>query len=580
MTLSQEGRDTQNSRSADLAVFLTLGDIVGQWKGRGFCIEQIPLGGTIAMTRNENDELVAGGEGCFGSNELMKFNNRRVWYEGRPSIEPQPPTGIRYAEIMRTAGYPAPLSVLYDHAKPVKFTLLNGFETEIVTTPRQLPPGEYTMGQLLNDSSATPYYASLLSKELTSDKYPNGVRLDSTQLYDKSGVFAAVTCSYIMPKIFRSLKEYSQKMGISMDEAMRKAIFVFPVGTDRQVEVANFLDLLSFYTGITFITVGANSPFEDPEAVKRGIVLDAKANLEGVGKVIEAIRYGKLSKGMTYTIADGLVIRNLVKKMRPDARGLLQPIRTPDGRYHGGTFLSYYAIPLTKLDSLKNQSCYIKPRYDPGMFYSLTPIEPEFPNIDEIKGYLDAEALEFFNAYYSQNEARKIWRERAAIKSAKFAQALEMTHRSTVTNRVELLPIGTAVWTIEGAGEGNTSAQGAEAIRYALTEQYARTGGKWQSIITVSSECGFPWVGNDYAAGLNGALKSLGMETVNGLSVPPITLEILTSMLLHRQLGDQSAYLEDHKVQLGLEPYELEKIIEWYGSSRLLPGFTDLKPKM
>ncbi len=579
--LERNRQDFQSS--IDSAVTYTLGEVIERWRGLGFCIDQIPLGGTIAMQRGKGGELIAGGEGCFGSNDLSVFNERVIYYKGRPSFEPLNTSKSKYAATMAEAGYPANLNILYARPKTITERLPNNHVITFPMVKRQFPPGEYKLGQLLNDSTAVPFYTDFLSREITSGKYPNGVRLDSTQLYEKSAVFAVVACSYIMPRISRILYEYSAKMTVPLDKAMREAIFVVPVGTDRQVEVANFLDLISFYTGITFITVGANSPFEDPEALANGIKLDAKTNLESVDKVIEAIRSWRLSPGMTYSISDGLVMRNLVQKMRPDARGLLDPVRGKDGRYYGATFDAYFAVPVDKLPKFKSHSAYVKPKYDAGMLWSLTPFEadPHPPAPDEFWAEMSEEEADFFRDAWGESGRNKMWRENAARKSARFAEALEAIKRTDATDRQELLPLGTRAWIVEGAGDGNGPAQAVESIWYKTSEQRARSGGALRPLIIVSSECGFPHVGDDYAAGLYGALNQRGLNVVKGGSVPPKTLELLSAMLIHRKIGANVSYLNDEgKSRVQIPPYEMEKVLDFYGGSRMLPGFTESKARI
>ena len=75
---------------------------------------------------------------------------------------------------------------------------------------------------------------------------PNGVRLDSNHAFDRSCVWPAVVCGYLVPEIFTAASKFVKEYGSSIDEALKELVFIVPIGTDRQKEVAAFLDVIAF----------------------------------------------------------------------------------------------------------------------------------------------------------------------------------------------------------------------------------------------------------------------------------------------------------------------------------------------
>lgn len=512
-----------------------LDEVVFHLHGTGIVeVDDIPLGGTIAMVWNpDSGTYRTQSQGAFGTGEIQEFNSTRREYSGGSFIEPTLQTqqssfsNISFFDFVQTS--------------EGRLFLQNG-SWSAPSSHTFLEPGNYRTAQLATpgDIAASSTYAYHLSLDLTSENFPLGVRLDSNDVWAR-GVFPAVVCSYMIPAIDRKIKQWAQQFNKSEQAIKREAVFIVPVGTDRQVEVNSFLDAVSFFTGLTFITVGANSSFGTPHG-------DAEVNIRSVERVTRALHEGKLRKGKAYAIADGMVLWNLIRKDHPEETGIRPAIKDIDGRYYGGTFQSYFADTLDQLDIRFSYPEYEPLQYDPSLFFRLLP-------------------------FGHQNLKRDQFRHNAAEKSMNLAYAMGSVFRSDVQNIPLELPLGTRVWIIEGSGESNGPDYAIEQIQQACDRLAIRTGGHIRPLLVVTSSTGFPFVGKKYSAGLHKGLLESNEKVVSGRTITPITLEILSALLLLPKMSRSVRLFPDNQAKYQLTAQELEDAINKYGLRRELPFF-------
>lgn len=529
----------------DAGVSNVLTETITRLKNTGENPHAIPLGGTIAMSVGEDGKLIAGAPGAFGSIDLAAFNNRIIPYSSQDQLEevPSPSSyhhNLRYAGL---TGFTPLLGVGIDEYIQRSIQLKNSGVWPDMITDWPLPAGDYPAVSLANDLFASRAYATTLSEELFLGEYPNGVRLDSNEVYDNSAVWSAIVCAHIVPSILTFADKTSKEKGISLEQALMESMFLVPIGTDRQREVASFLDILAYYSGATFITVGANSSFGTPEG-------DAEQNLADTEKVAQLISKGILPRGYAYSVGDGLVMHGILKKMDPAARGLKNTVSAPDGYTYGGTFLSNHSWPI---DKVEEQGCELTPKSpcDPSVIYGLGCVIPTDLSKENSRIH-----------FISQN-------------AADLTQAFNAVHKVDALNIPHRLPQGTQAVIIEGGGQGNVPAQSPEAIVSAATEQWARSDRRLKPTLIISSEAGIPAVGEDYSASPIHTLSHNNFirGVINARGLPAHSLKQLAALHYYPKLVNINSGTSLDRSDEYIDPQELEKIIEDYGRSRQYPGF-------
>ncbi len=373
---------------------------------------------------------------------------------------------------------------------------------------------------------------------------PNGVRLDSNHAFDRSCVWPAVVCGYLVPEIFTAASKFVKEYGSSIDEALKELVFIVPIGTDRQKEVAAFLDVIAFSTGTTFVTVGANSSFGTPGG-------DAEQNLSDSLEAVSLIKQGKLPRGFAYSIADGLIMQGILKKMDPAATGLKQTVvALGDTHRYGGTFLANTAVPM---EIVKTDG------------YPLITNSSQTQSILDLLGTNKPEDQE--------EQAARL--EGVKLNAADLAQAINCVHILSPLDLPETLKEGTQMIILEGGGKGNVTAQTTRLLELLAGQQWARSRRTMKPTVVITSEAGIPYVDEDYAASPIGKLDSspLIRGVINARGLPAHIVAQLATLFHYPGVVYSNAGISFHREDEYIDPVAFERLLINYGVSRRFPGF-------
>lgn len=550
MSIEQLSKRTQ---TADGRVASIISETIDRLHMDDIDVVDISLGGTLSMVRGPKGKLIFQGIGRFGKPELVAFNERKFYYRPEKSLEPEThspwgydmdlrlATGVRFMPFADTEVGTREYTI-----REIALKVSHGWPD--MTKQGAVPEGLYPFKTLATNYHSAPTYSAALTKQIASGKYPNGIGFDSNEIYDRGPVFAAVVCSYIIPKVFEGIRKVAKDKAISFEEALRETIFVIPMGTDKEADVETFLDLFAYFTGSTFITVGANSPFGTPKG-------DAETNLKDITKVAKLIKRGILPRGVAYSIADRLVMQSIFMKMDPSARGLEQTVKAHDGMIFNGTFLSAHA---NYIDEVEENGWPVKQ------------IHPRAPHFLSILG----------SAPPLNEKDQNIWIAGVSWNAANLTRAFLSSHRTNILYMPPILPPGTRTLIIEGGGEANGPAHAAEMVRQVVGQQWARTDRKLTPTIVIASETGIPFVSDEevYDASLKGIesiMKAfhLNSSIVNAKSLPGHAVEFLADLLIYPRIVEDIFDPPVDKQFYHIEPDELQSAIDDYGKSRKLKGF-------
>ncbi|MEI6222395.1 MAG: asparaginase domain-containing protein [bacterium] len=409
-------------------------------KKHGFSFVYVPLGGTIAMSRNEHGQLESVEDSCFTSQTLADF------IKNNPDCDP----------VQNAA-----------------------------------------------------QFARLLVEKIAS--YAGGVRLDSSELYDGGGIFAATLCGYVFPQIAKAVTLVIQEKNIPEETALKNLLVVITLGTDRHAELNAFFDFVAYQTGCTFITVGANSSAYFPNS-------DAKTNLKTARKVVELLGSGKLPRGVAYGVADGLVMTMMVKKMKPTAASVEQSVLAPDGKRYGGTFL---AIHTRTIEEIEHQGWFFSETRKTDLFFSKLVLSDWKIHEKVEKAAALADALVAIQTF--------------ALLSPDIPQSLRKN---------------TAGCIVQCPGQGNAPPYAAQIL-----SRLTRDSGVF--LIALCSEAGWPHLGQEYASAAILQLRQtpeLADRLINCHALPDfIVRHVLTTALF--QAKENNEYLTASSVQQLLDDY-------------------------
>lgn len=550
-------KEIKERRSADLAVISTLSDTIARLREEDIYAESIILGGTLMMGRGQRGTLIVPTIGRFGKPQLLILNEQIVSYKRAKSLERETPSPWAYhVDLKLSTGVPfKPFADIRTHKKAGQreFTaraqaIRDSHNWPYMVQPSTLPEGRYSLKTLATYYRSAPVYSSILAHEIASEKYPNGIGFDSNEIYDRGPVFAAVVTSYLVPKMIEGVRKIAEEKAISFDDAFREAIFVVAMGTDKETDVETFLDLLGYFTGATFIVVGANSPFGEDKG-------DAETNLADIEKVAKLIHKGLLPRGAAYSIADRLVMQSILMKMDPSARGLKKTVRGSSGMIYDGTFLAAHAEYIDKIDVKGWPIKYSQPR-DENILWLLGNSSPK-----------DKKSRSDWNTWTSRN-------------AADFTRALLSSHRSNILYMHPVLPYGTRVLIVEGGGEANGPAQAAEIIRQVIGQQWSRTNRMLMPTVVIASEAGIPFVSDKdvYDASLKNIERvvrsfRINSHVVNAKGLPGHAVEFLADLLMYPRIVEDIFDPPFDREFYHIEPAELQTAIDDYGKSRKLKGF-------
>lgn len=463
-------------------------------------IQCIPLGGTIAMEWVDGT-LVSRAKGMFDSESLIKFNDSRIFYRRMDELlEPSVPAFEAY-DLIKTA-----TGISFEKGREVPHWRLR----DMFGIP--LTVGNHPFEVLATIADAKPVYAGLLAREIRFGPY-NGVRLDSSWLYDGGPVFSAVMCGHVLPSIIKSIKLYAQEKNCSMKDAMGKGIFILPVGTDTQTHLNLFLNAISYYTGLTFVTVGANGEFGSLNG-------DAEYNLNDTKRVIELIAQGKLARGTAYGVSDRVAWSMPLFKMYPAATTLVETITSPStGEIFGSTFETMFHW---NIDDLESNSDFME---------SPIPKDPDFISV------LDSDLDEKDDPFHMQ----------VGYDAVNIVRALQSILAVPVTNLPTELPLGTKILIVNGYGTGNGPVQAAREINHQIIKVWARTGEKSYPLVVISSAGGHPSVGSRYGANLVDALERQTFtegHVVSARKLNDAAIQMLLGLELFRQFKLETFHIQ------------------------------------
>ncbi len=544
---------SKRTQTADGRVASIISETIDRLHMNDINVIDISLGGTLSMVRGPEGKLIVQGIGRFGKADLVAFNERKFYYRPEKSLEPETHSPWGYDMDLRL-GTGVPFMPFADAEVGTKeyttreIALKESHGWPDITRQGAIPEGLYSLKTLASNCHSAPTYSAALTKKIASGKYPHGIGFDSNEIYDRGPVFAAVVCSYIIPKVIEGIHKVAKDKAISFEEALRETIFVIPMGTDKETDVETFLDLIAYFTGATFITVGANSPFGTPKG-------DAETNLKDITKVAKLIKKGILPRGAAYSIADKLVMQSIFMKMDPSARGLKHTVKAHNGMIFNGTFLAAHA---DYVDEVEENGWPIKQ------------IRPRAPHFLSILG----------SAPPLNEKDQNVWIAGVSWNAANLTRAFLSSHKTNILYMPPMLPPGTRTLIIEGGGEANGPAHAAEMVRQVVGQQWARTDRKLIPTIVIASEAGIPFVSDEevYDASLKNIeriVKSFRVDghVVNAKGLPGHAVEFLADLLMYPRIAEDIFDPPVDKQFYHIEPDELQSAIDDYGKSRMLKGF-------